>query len=110
MAHSTIIQTVDGDGRVFIIIIVIVVVFNTLRRQQTVSKKATVCNWQRATVSLVTHICQNNVKESNLFIMKLNEYQNTIYVKLQSVNLTATVTNKISHVADKLAGDFIKQY
>ena len=42
--------------------------------------------------------------------MKLNEYQNTIYVKLQSVNLTATVTNKISHVADKLAGDFIKQY
>jgi hypothetical protein len=40
--------------------------------------------------------------------MKLNEYQNTIYIKLQSVNLPATVTNKISNVAERLVGDFIK--
>jgi hypothetical protein len=32
-----------------------------------------------------------------------------IYVKLQSVNLPATVTNKISHIAERLAGDFIKR-
>ena len=39
MTYGAIIQTVDGDGRTFIIIIIIVVVFNTLRRQQTVSKQ-----------------------------------------------------------------------
>jgi hypothetical protein len=30
----------------------------------------------------------------NLFILKLKEYQNVIYVKLRSVNLHAAVTNK----------------
>jgi len=41
--------------------------------------------------------------------MKLNEYQNTIYVKLQRAKLPAAVTNKISHVAERLAGDFMKE-
>jgi hypothetical protein len=39
MIHSTIIQSVNGDGRKFIIIIIIIrdILFNTLRRQYTVS-------------------------------------------------------------------------
>ena len=36
------------------------------------------------------------------------EYQNMIYVKLWSVNLPATVTNKRSHDAKWLAEDLIK--
>jgi hypothetical protein len=58
-------------------------------------------------VSLVTHIYRNNFNDFSLFIMKLNEYQNMTYLKLQRVNLPATVTNKISHVAGRLAGDFL---
>ena len=33
-----------------------------------------------------------------------------IYVKLRSVNLPATVTNKRSHVAKQLVDDLIKKY
>jgi hypothetical protein len=33
-----------------------------------------------------------------------------IYVKLRSVNLPATVTNKTSHIAKGLVDDLIKQY
>jgi hypothetical protein len=42
--------------------------------------------------------------------MKLNEFQNMIYVKLRSVNLPATVTNKRSHVAKGLVENAIKKY
>jgi len=34
--------------------------------------------------------------------MKLNEYQNMIYVKLRTVNFPATVTNKRSHFSKGL--------
>jgi hypothetical protein len=42
--------------------------------------------------------------------MKLNEFQNMIYVKLRSVNLPATVTNKRSHVAKGLVENAIEIY
>jgi hypothetical protein len=42
--------------------------------------------------------------------MKFKEYYNTIYVKLQSVNLPVTVTNKGSHVAKELADNLIQKY
>jgi len=35
----------------------------------------------------------------NLFILKLKEYQNVIYLQLRRVNLHATVTSEWSHVA-----------
>ena len=34
----------------------------------------------------------------SLFLLKLKEYQNMIYVKLGSVTIPATVTNKASHL------------
>jgi hypothetical protein len=46
----------------------------------------------------------------DLVIMKLQEYQNLIYVNLRSVNLPATMNNKISHVAKGLVDDLIKWY
>ena len=44
----------------------------------------------------------------NLFIMKWKKYKSTIYIKLRSVNLPATLTNKRSHVAQVLVDDLIK--
>jgi hypothetical protein len=49
-------------------------------------------------------------RDIDLFIMKLQEYQNLIYVNLRSVNLPATVTNKRSHVAKGLVDNSIKWY
>ena len=40
--------------------------------------------------------------------MKLQEYQNMIYVKLPKVDFPATVTNRRSHVAEGLVEDLIK--
>jgi len=45
-----------------------------------------------------------------LFPMKFKEYYNTIYVKLRSVNLPVTVTNKGSHVTKELVNDLIQKY
>jgi hypothetical protein len=42
--------------------------------------------------------------------MKLQEYQNMICVKLRSVNMPATVTNKRSHAAKGLVDDLITKY
>jgi len=42
--------------------------------------------------------------------MKFKEYHNTIYEKLRSVNLPATVTNKGSHVAKGLVDVLIQKY
>ena len=42
--------------------------------------------------------------------MKFKEYRNKIYVKLLSVNLPATMTNKGSHVAKGLVDDLIQKY
>jgi hypothetical protein len=46
--------------------------------------------------------------DTSLLIMKSNEYQNMIYVKLRSVDLPATVTYKRNRVAKSLVDDLIK--
>jgi hypothetical protein len=42
--------------------------------------------------------------------MKLQEYQNMIYVKLPRVDFPATMTSRRSHVAKELVEDLIKKY
>jgi hypothetical protein len=41
--------------------------------------------------------------------MKLKEYQSMVYVKLRSINLPATVTNKRSNDAERLVDDLVKK-
>ena len=59
---------------------------------------------------LCTHTCRNTFTIRTphiiLFIRMLKEYQNMIYIKLRSVNLSAAVANKRSHVAV----DLIRKY
>ena len=61
---------------------------------------AAVNNWQRKSVSLVTHAHRNTVTipTSVLFLIMLTEHQNMIYMKLQTASLPATVTSTRSHV------------
>ena len=46
----------------------------------------------------------------NWFTMKLNAYQNMIYVKLRTLNFPATVTNKRRHFSKGLVDDYIKTH
>jgi len=72
-------QSVDGADAHFL--------FNTLRMQLTKN----VCE------SFHSHLSKYHYHPhlyTSLFVMNLKEYQNLIYVKLRSVNLSDTVTNK----------------
>jgi len=73
-----------------------------------------------SSLQLTTDACQSfhshfsrdfhHPQPDSLFIMKLKENQNMIYVKLRKVNLPATVTNKRSNIANRLVNDLIKKY
>ena len=46
----------------------------------------------------------------NLFIIKLTQCENIIYVMLRSVNLSSTLTNKRNRVVKGFVDDLIKKY
>ena len=74
-------------------------------------KTAAPCIWQSESFhSYLSKYFYRPHPNISLFIIKLKEYRNIIYVKLQGVNFPATVTNKRSHVAKRLADDLIVRY
>jgi len=98
-----------------LLIIQSVVLFNTSRRQYITLHQ------NSSTLHLTKNVCESfhshlskyfyrPHSDINLFIIKLNEYRNLIYVKFRSDNFPATVTNKRSHVAKRLADDLIIRY